>query len=70
MSPPLVGEPSAPKESAPEGVREAMRLAPMPVWREGDPVRVKGDLREGAGVPAPEALRRRSHPPVSRDRAP
>src|SRR6185295_12950711 len=57
ISPPLVREPRAPKESVPEGVREAMRLAPMPVWREGDPVRVKGDLRESAGVLAPEALR-------------
>jgi hypothetical protein len=57
ISAPLVREPSAPKESAPEDLREAMRLAPMPVWREGDPVRVKGDLRERAGGLAPDAVR-------------
>src|SRR2546421_452044 len=69
ISPPIVREASDPKLSITD-VTEAMRVAPMRVWREGDPVRIKGDLREEGGVLRPESqpLKRRD-PLVERSRA-
>src|SRR5215831_12670890 len=46
ISAPLVREPATPQTSATEDTRALMGAAPMRVWQEGDPVHVKGDLKE------------------------
>lgn len=55
IGPPLVREAATPRVSASGDVRELAGLTPIREWREGDPVRVKGDLRGDADVPVPEA---------------
>jgi hypothetical protein len=45
ISLPLVRDTATPKASSTNDTRTLMRNAPMRAWQEGDPIRVKGDLR-------------------------
>jgi hypothetical protein len=45
ISVPLVRDAATPKTSTTEDTRALMRTAPTEVWQEGEPIRVKGDLR-------------------------
>jgi len=45
ISSPLVRDAATPKASSTNDTRTLMGNAPMRVWQEGDPIRVKGDLR-------------------------
>lgn len=51
ISAPLVRDAAPPKTSTTEDTRALMSAAPMRLWLEGDPIRVKGDL-QGRDDPA------------------
>jgi hypothetical protein len=61
ISAPLVREASTPKTSSTDDTRALMIAAPVRFWREGDPIRVKGDLKEHDDLAAPQ-LRPRKQP--------
>jgi hypothetical protein len=50
ISAPLVRPAVAPRVSVSSDTRSLMAFAPIQIWREGQPVRVKGDLRGGENI--------------------
>lgn len=68
ISAPLVREAAAPKTSTTADTHVLMAAAPMRVWREGDPVRVKDDLKADRGLGAAQPARaKRSDQLLGRD---
>ncbi len=56
ISAPLVRDAAKPKTSTTKDTRALMDAAPMKMWKEGDPVRVKDDIR---GLDSADAVRYR-----------
>ena len=70
ISAPLIREASPAKTSVADDVRGLMSAAPVRVWQDGDPVRVKQDLKgHEAVVPLPAPVRKQADPLRSRSQA-
>ena len=70
ISAPLVRPASTPKPSVTEDTRALMLASPMRPWRDGDPVRVKGDLKGQDVLSPPVVVPRKQMDPLLRPRQP